>query len=114
MEKNGRDLSGKFAPGHAGFKRKGRPEMQRATREKLWRFFEEKADQLPQVYDKLTDNQKAKLLLSVAEFFLPKTREILFDTENLGAAIDYTKLSEKTLKEILQHTSVNDNGETEQ
>lgn len=110
MENNGRSLAGKFAPGHRGFKKAGLPEFQRETRAKLWSFFEEKISQLPSIFDKMSPNNQARVLLSVAEFFSPKPKELLIEAniENHGAQIDYTKLSDSTLKEIIAATTIND------
>jgi hypothetical protein len=111
METNGRDLDGKFIPGHGGFKKKGVPEFQRLTRQKLGEFLQSKLDDLPEIYAKLSARDKAKLLITLSEFFLPKQREIILDAEGVGATIDYTKLSQATLSEILKHTTIrNENG----
>jgi len=103
MDTNGRDLSGKFAKGHPGFKRAGVPELQRTTRQKLWQFFSEKVDKLPEIFDKLSDNQKARLLLQTAEFFLPRQKEMTLEiTDDLALQkVDLTKLSEAALQEVL-------------
>lgn len=80
MASNGRNSNGQFAPGHQGFKHKNAPEFQRATREKLWYFFQEKIESLPQIFDELSPNNKVRALLTIAEFFLPKQREVLVET----------------------------------
>lgn len=112
MDCNGRDRYGKFAKNHNGFKRAGLPEMQRQTREKLWAFFSENLEKLPAIFQKLNEREQARVLLSLAEFFHPKQRELFIDAnvEAHGARIDYTKLSETTLREILAATTLHENG----
>jgi hypothetical protein len=105
METNGRDLDGKFIPGHGGFKKKGVPEFQRLTRQKLGEFLQSKLDDLPEIYSKLGPRDKARLLLTMAEFFLPKSRELLIETAEARAFIDYTKLRPEVLTQILDATT---------
>jgi hypothetical protein len=104
-ESNGRDSAGKFAPGHNGFKKKGLPEYQRQTRDLLWDFFQQKAKTLPELYDELNPATKAKLIMTVAEFFLPKQREILIDATldgTLNDGIDMSNWSEEDLRTLIQ------------
>jgi hypothetical protein len=57
---------------------------------------------------------RAKLLITVGEFFLPRQREFFIDAAvEATASIDYSKLSESALKEILAATTINDNGDAE-
>lgn len=109
-----RNSNGTFKPGHSGFKPKGSVnEFQATTRGTLGEFLKTKLSELPTIYESLGNRDKAKLLLAVCEFFLPKQREMLIDAsvETTGAVIDYTKLSEATLKEILQATTINSSNE---
>lgn len=110
METNGRNHLGRFAPGHGGFK-KPKTEFQRLTKFKLGEFLKDKLEDLPDIYDKLSAKEKARLILSVAEYFLPKQREHVIEVSE-GPEIDYTKLSEPALKELLQLTTIpNEDGE---
>jgi hypothetical protein len=102
MEENGRDQSGKFTPGHPGFK-KPKTEFQRLTKTKLGEFLAEKLEDLPAIYKELNAKEKAKLILACAEYFLPKQREHVIDI-NESSFLDYTKLSESALNEILTLT----------
>jgi hypothetical protein len=108
MELNGRNNNGQFKSGHNGFKPRGSVnEFQKVTREKLGEFLKLKLPELPTIYDSLSAREKAKLILAIAEFFLPKQKEILIDAElQQQVEIDYTKLSQSTLKEILEHTNL--------
>lgn len=114
MDCNGRASNGKFVKGHGGYKKAGLPEMQRATREKLWSFFEEKIQKLPAIFEKLKERDQAKILLSLAEFFLPRQKEVYVEgnIEQHGPQIDYSKLSEATLREIIAATTINENETT--
>lgn len=108
-----RNSNGTFKPGHPGLKPKGSvSEFQKVTREKLGEFLKSKLSELSTIYESLSNRDKAKLLLAVAEFFLPKQREMVLDAsvETTVPTIDYTKLSEGTLKEILAATTINENG----
>ncbi len=78
-----RNEGGTFKPGHPGFKPKGSVnEIQKITREKLGEFLIQKLDDLPAIYTKLSDKEKAKLLIGVCEFFLPKQKEISVEFED--------------------------------
>ena len=105
MSNNGRDFKGLFLPGHAGEKKKGMPEFQRAAREKLGRFLVSRLDDLDAIYKKLTPSRQEKMLMTITEFFLPRQREIFIDDQP-KATIDYSRLSESTLKEILAATTI--------
>ncbi len=101
MEENGRDNSGRFSPGHKGFK-KPKTEIQRLTKTKLSDFLQEKLEDLPAIYEELKPRDKARLLLYVIEFFLPKQREHVIEIENgLLSRVDLTHLSATALEEIL-------------
>jgi hypothetical protein len=102
MEINGRDLNGKFAPGHKGYKKAGMPEMQRETREKLWAFFSENFDKLPDIFQKLNEREQARVLLSLAEFFHPKQREIILEaTIESRQGMDLSLWAEQDLRTLV-------------
>lgn len=104
MEGNGRNLNGQFAKGHSGFKQRGAPEYQRATRERLWNFFIGKLDSLPEIFEDLSSYNKARTLLSVAEFFLPKQREFFIETETPQEGVDFSNWSETDLRALISLT----------
>lgn len=109
-----RSSNGTFKNGHPGFKPRGSTnEFQKVTREKLGEFLKSKLHELPTIYESLGDRDKAKLLLSVSEFFLPKQREITVNDEESSKAVhvDYTKLSPAALKEVLSLTTIHDGTE---
>lgn len=103
-----RNEDGTFKPGHPGFKPKGSVnEFQKVTREKLGEFLKSKLDDLDLIYDELPPKEKARLLMSCAEFFLPKQKEMILDmAEASNVHIDYTKLQPETLKDLLNATTI--------
>lgn len=86
---DGRNEDGTFKHGHSGFKPKGSVnEIQKVTREKLGQFLTSKLDELPSIYEKLSDKEKAKLLMWVCEVFLPKQKELALELgEDLSPTI---------------------------
>lgn len=96
-----RNPNGTFKNGHAGFKPKGSSnEFQKATREKLGAFLISKLDELPEVYEKLPDRDKAKMILSISEFFLPKQKEISMEVSPSEGA-DLSQWSDHDLRALL-------------
>lgn len=105
---DGRNTLGRFAAGHRGFKPRGSTsEFQKVTREKLGEFLTERLQDLPSIYDGLEAKEKARFIVQLSEFFLPKQREHYVEIdERQPAVIDYTKLSESALKELLDVTTI--------
>lgn len=104
MEQNGRDNSGRFIGGHPGFK-KPKTEFQRLSRTKLGEFLQDKINDLGTIYDELSPKEKARLLLAVVEYFLPKPRELTVEIDNVVPQVDLTKLSQSALQELLTLTN---------
>lgn len=97
-----RNRNGTFKPGHPGFKPRGSAsEFQKVTREKLGQFLISKLDDLPTIYEKLSDRDKAKLLLSVAEFHLPRQKEIFLEAIN-DEGTDLSNWSEEDLRVLIK------------
>lgn len=107
---NGRDQAGKFAPGHPGYKKPGSTnKIAGEIKSKLADFLKERFEDLPGLFDKLKPGEKARLLSDLLQYVLPKTRELHIDddTEGVGRAYtDLTMLSERTLKELLNGTTI--------
>lgn len=96
---DGRHSNGTFRSGHEGFKPKGSTnQVQRIAREKLGVFLTSKLDELPEIYTRLTPREKARLLLSCVEYFLPKQKEVELDVRQ---SVDLTQLSQEQLTEFL-------------
>jgi hypothetical protein len=97
-----RNSNGRFKEGHPGFKPKGSAnEFQTATRDKLGEFLKSKLDELPTIYEKLGDRDKSKLLLSVAEFFLPKQKEIFTEDTTPKDGVDFSLWSDEDLELLI-------------
>jgi len=83
VKMDARNEDGTFKAGHPGFKPKGSVnEFQKVTREKLGEFLIQKLDDLPAIYSNLNDREKAKLLIGICEFFLPKQKEFAVELED--------------------------------
>jgi hypothetical protein len=99
-----RNENGQLLPGHPGLKAKGSVnQFQKITREKLGDFLKERLDELPEVYERLSPKEKVRLILRVAEFFLPRQREMIVEMES-QLNIDFSKLSPSALNEFLKLT----------
>lgn len=100
-----RNQDGTFKSGHTGFKPKGSVnEFQKTTREKLGEFLKLKIDDLESIYKELPAREKAKFLLAMIEFFVPKQKELyvegLIDSYNLTP----TPEEVRKIKEALDKT----------
>lgn len=84
--------------------------MQRTTREALYRFFCEKVDDLPEIFDRLKDRDKARLLVDIAGFFVPRRQHVEVEETETQVRIDYTRLSPSALVEVLALTTTTENG----
>jgi hypothetical protein len=108
-----RNSNGRFLPGHPGYKPKGSVnEFQKVTREKMGAFLKSKLDDLDAIYEELSNRDKSRLLLAIAEFFLPKQREMFVDMPDPRPSVDYSKLSPGALAEFLE-LHQKENGTTE-
>jgi hypothetical protein len=98
-----RNEDGTFKAGHSGFKSKGSiNEIQKVTREKLGEFLASKIDELPAIYEKLSDKEKAKLIMWVCELFLPKQKEIAFEMAENFTPIITTMIDGKIIDGTLK------------
>lgn len=98
-----RNSNGTFKPGHPGLKPKGSvSEFQKVTREKLGEFLISKLDDLSSIYEELSSRDKAKLLLSVAEFHLPKQKEIFLEESVSNEGHDLSRWSEEDLRALIK------------
>lgn len=102
----GRDGLGRFAPGNAGKPHGAKNKM----REKVKIFVEKNLEELQSYFDELEPRDKIKVLNDLLPFCISKLQSVS-QTDSDGndltptASIDYTRLSEKSLKEILQLTT---------
>ncbi|UYN88136.1 MAG: hypothetical protein KIT51_07795 [Cyclobacteriaceae bacterium] len=99
-----RESNGRFAPGHNGFKPKGSGnKIQGVARQKLGLFLESHIEQLPEIFKKLSNKEKARLIMDVVQYFLPKQREITHDLADV-LTVDYSLLDGETLDKVLNAT----------
>lgn len=111
-EDTSRDEHGRLLPGHKGLKPRGaNNRLQGEIKKKITEFLTEKLETLEEIYSEVSAKDKLKFLAELMGYVLPKSKEILFEENNLSqsATIDYTRLSEGTLKEILQATTIKEN-----
>ncbi len=107
---SGRDSLGRFAPGSGGRPHGSKNKM----RERVKSFVETNLENLQTYFDQLEPRDKVKVLTDLLPFVISKLQSVsMTDAEgnNLEpkATIRYDRLSEATLKEILEHTSIEEN-----
>ena len=109
MADNNRLHNGQFAPGNPG---KPHGSAKNKLRNDLRAFISDKWPEFPQWFSTLKSIQKIDVLLALMPFAVSKLQSVAM-TDSEGddqkkASIDYSKLSESTLKEILQNTNTID------
>lgn len=98
----GRNNNGTFREGHAGYKPRGAvSEFQKVARNKLGEFLKSRLDDLDAIYEELPAKDKARFLLAVVEFYLPKMKEVIIDAPP-ESEVDLSKLSDKTLHQLAE------------
>ncbi len=78
----GRDQSGKFTSGNPGRPPLSANKLQQDIRQQLGEFLEGKLHDVESLYLKLPDRDKAKFLLEVVSYFMPKQRDIFIEKSN--------------------------------
>lgn len=104
-----RDENGRLRPGHKGLKPKGATNrLQGEIKEKITLFLSGKLENLEEIYSQVSPKEKLHFLAEILAYILPKSKELTIEdySQSRNAQIDYTKLSESTLLEILQHTKL--------
>lgn len=109
---NGRDDKGKFLPGNPG---KPKGSSKNKLRDSIKSFLNENWVNFPTWFEGLKNKEKIQTVLDLLPYAVPRLQSVsMTDTEGndipKGATIDYTKLSEGTLKEILAATNMMENG----
>jgi len=78
-----RDKAGKFVKGHGGIKPKGaKMKLDYGLREKLSEFLAERFKELPALWKRLSDHEKARLYMDMMAFVVPKQRDIQLTAMN--------------------------------
>jgi len=107
-DKGIRDSFGRFTKDHPGLKKPGSTNrIAGEIKMKLAEFLQRRFEDLPELFDNLKPSEKARLLTDLLQYVLPKTKELHIeeDFNSRLDMIDFSKLSENTLKEILHATS---------
>lgn len=113
-EDNFRDNKGRLLAGHGGLKPKGASnKLQGEIKQKITDFLAGKLESLEEVYSQVTPRDKLRFLGELLGYVLPKSKEIISSsTDNEPkTSIDYSKLSEATLLEIIANTTISPNEE---
>jgi len=102
---NNRSHNGRFAPGNPG-KQKG--SSKNKMRDEIRNFISTEWESFPIWFSFLTPKEKIETLLALMPYSVSRLQSVSV-TDSTGEdlalpSIDYSKLSESTLKEILLHT----------
>lgn len=108
---NGRDGKGKFLPGNPG---KPKGSSKNKLRDEIKTFLNDNWVNFPTWFSKLKDKEKIQTVLDLLPYAVPRLQSVsMTDSEGNDlpqkATIDYTRLSEQTLKEILAATNLIEN-----
>jgi hypothetical protein len=99
-----RDTFGRFTQNHPGLKKPGSTnKIAGEIKMKLAEFLQKRFEDLPELFEHLKPGEKARLLSDLLQYVLPKTKELHIEEEVSSRLdqVDFSKLSAKTLKEIL-------------
>lgn len=110
-----RDENGRLRPGHKGLKPKGATNrLQGEIKEKITLFLSGKLEEIEAIYSEVSPKEKLHFLTELLAYVLPKSKEFKIESsESPTPQIPFDKLSESTLREILQYTTL-DNEDTQQ
>lgn len=104
--KNGKDKLGRFLPGNPG---KPKGSSKNKLRDQIRKFINDNWDSLPDWFEKLKPKDKIDTILALLPYSVSRLQSVsMTDSEGNDlekrTIVDYSKLSEKTLKEILKNT----------
>lgn len=108
-DKKWHNEAGKFANGNPG---KQRGSARNILREEIKNFLTDNWSNFPEWFSKLKPKEKIDTMLDLLPFAVSRLQSVAM-TDSEGddlkkASIDYSKLSESTLREILQNTNTID------
>lgn len=110
-DNNGRTTDGKFALGNPG---KPSGSSKNKMRDKIRSFIDNSWEDFPKWFKELSNKEKIQTLIDLMPYAVSRLQSVA-STDSEGndlpekrPFVDYTKLSERTLKEILNHTHGND------
>lgn len=110
-ENNGRDNGGRFLPGNSG---KPKGSSKNKLRDEIKTFLGDQWPSFPVWFEALKPRDKIEVMLDLMPYAVPRLQAIAM-TDSEGneipkePSIDYTKLSESTLREIIAATTLNEN-----
>ena len=76
-----RNEKGQFAPGYSGKQKGTLNKTTRTVKEAISKFVEDKMPEMYEIWDRLTDQQKATVLIHMAKMIVPK-EDTLTVTDN--------------------------------
>lgn len=84
-------------------------------RERIKDFINNRWDEMPEWFDKLRAKDKFEVIISLMPYAVSRLQSVsVTDSEGQDlerAQIDYTKLSEGAMKEILKQTTISDDAD---
>lgn len=109
---NGRDEKGKFLPGNPG---KPKGSSKNLLRDSIKTFLNDNWVNFPTWFAKLKEKEKIQTVLDLLPYAVPRLQSVaLTDSEGNDlperATIDWTRLSESALKEVLSLTKITTDG----
>ena len=111
MTDNNRLENGQFAPGNSG---KPKGSTKNKFRDEIKKFISDNWNEMPQWFAELKAKEKIEVILALIPYSVSRLQSVNL-TDNEGndltpqATIDYSKLSQNTLNEILLATTINEN-----
>ncbi|MBL7850711.1 MAG: hypothetical protein JNN04_07410 [Cyclobacteriaceae bacterium] len=113
VNNGGRDALGRFTAGNSGRPPRAVGKIASIIRQSWGEFLENRVtpDDLDKIYLELSPREKFKFLIEVSKFFVPALKEISKESDRERVTVDYSKLSEQALKEVLAHTSFTTDGD---
>jgi len=108
-DNSGRGSDGKFLPNNPG---KPKGASKNKLRDKIRAFCDNNFDNLPEWFDRLKPKEKVDAYLSLLPYVVSRLQSVSMtdiDGNDLTpkAIIDYSKLSDSALSELLEHTTIN-------
>jgi hypothetical protein len=100
-DKNGRDKNGKFLTGNNGKPKGAVNKTTKDIKEFIVSFLNDKAFEIPQIWDSLEDKDKATLYLHLLKIVMPKPLdESTEHTLNINQSLDKHELLNEILKKL--------------
>ena len=104
-----REENGRLRPGHKGLKPKGATNrLQGEIKEKITQFLSGELENLEAIYSEVSPKEKLHFLTELLAYVLPKSKELKIEdnSQKLVPQVAFEKLSENALREVLQHTNI--------